>query len=231
MRPLSNSARCPASPSNKNNDPGDFYSLLLSQPLPTGAARQRQLNVPSKPPSSAATTPDVTSGSPTSDVAARARLVFGSSESTPDKRFRRHKERDAQASVVAGVRIPPRPSEPDDDDCCMSGCVNCVWDLYREELEEWAALKQEAEMKLHGRDATSKGRQMVTGGGMADGGISVDDDGGGSETNWNAEDARLPKGKGLFDTVPVGIREFMMVEKRLGQKRREREAAMAKHSA
>lgn len=38
-----------------------------------------------------------------------------------------------------------RPQEP--DNCCMSGCVNCVWDVYREEVEEWASRKKEREMK------------------------------------------------------------------------------------
>lgn len=30
-----------------------------------------------------------------------------------------------KGTIVAGVRIPPKPLEP--DNCCMSGCVNCTW--------------------------------------------------------------------------------------------------------
>ena len=100
-----------------------------------------------------------------------------------------------------------------------------MWDLYREELEEWAERKQEAEMRLHGGEATDHGRQSVTGGGMAEAAVSMDDDGGGSETNWDPLEAKLPRSKDLFESVPVGIREFMKVEKRLGQKRQERQAS------
>lgn len=40
---------------------------------------------------------------------------------------------------------------------------------------------------------------------------SMDDDGGGSETNWS-----IPKqDDDLFSNIPVGIREFMKTEKKL----------------
>lgn len=63
----------------------------------------------------------------------RARVIFGSrlagsgyergSSDTPDATWR----------TINGVPVPPRPSEP--DNCCMSGCVHCVWDDYRDEVE------------------------------------------------------------------------------------------------
>lgn len=31
--------------------------------------------------------------------------------------------------------IPPTP--PDDNACCQSGCVMCVYDLYQEELDRY----------------------------------------------------------------------------------------------
>lgn len=83
----------------------------------------------------------------------------------------------------------------------MSGCVNCVWDQYRDELEEWAAKSSEARMA----SAQHKG---------AESGVSMDDDGGGSETNWGTG---LDGGE-LFRDIPVGIREFMRTEKRLKQR-------------
>lgn len=43
---------------------------------------------------------------------------------------------------------------------------------------------------------------------------SMDDDGGGSETNWNMESV----GDDLFSGIPVGIKEFMKTEKRLREK-------------
>ncbi|KAK9113034.1 hypothetical protein Scep_020553 [Stephania cephalantha] len=32
---------------------------------------------------------------------------------------------------------PPPPEKPLPGDCCGSGCVRCVWDVYYEELEEY----------------------------------------------------------------------------------------------
>ncbi|KAE9614606.1 putative oxidoreductase-like protein [Lupinus albus] len=36
--------------------------------------------------------------------------------------------------------IPPPPEKPDPGDCCGSGCVRCVWDIYYDELEEYDKL-------------------------------------------------------------------------------------------
>lgn len=92
----------------------------------------------------------------------------------------------------------------------MSGCVNCVWDRYRDELEDWAAASAEARQKLQAQRAAAS--QAAT---------SMDDDGGGSETNWE-EDAGE---KDLFEGVPVGIREFMKIEKRLKEQHKKEQAA------
>ena len=32
--------------------------------------------------------------------------------------------------IVRGVEIPARPPAPESDECCMSGCARCVYDLY-----------------------------------------------------------------------------------------------------
>jgi len=83
----------------------------------------------------------------------------------------------------------------------MSGCVNCVWDQYREEIEEWAAKSSEARMASASQSGVESG-------------ASMDDDGGGSETNWGTGLG----GGNLFADIPVGIREFMRTEKRLKQR-------------
>lgn len=90
----------------------------------------------------------------------------------------------------------------------MSGCVNCVWDRFGEEVEEWAAARKRAE-RAAGREV---GVEM---GGKPEVGeaVSVDDDGGGSETNW--DDGLSGE---LFKGVPVGILEFMKQEKRLKER-------------
>ncbi|OJD15794.1 hypothetical protein AJ78_03974 [Emergomyces pasteurianus Ep9510] len=152
--------------------------------------------------------------------------------------------------VINGVPIPPRPHEP--DNCCMSGCVHCVWDDYRDEVEEWAERvkvarkkgeQQQQKQKEGTRKAKAKGKGkgkkgVITKDGEGAGvvgemrhkprrevdnaSMSMDDDGGGSEANWDdsigvgiGED-----GDDLFSGIPVGIREFMKTEKRLKEKKR-----------
>lgn len=159
----------------------------------------------------------------------------------------------------------------------MSGCVNCVWDLYRDEMEAWATATAEAEQRLAAQDAglgeegvvavtgaveaaggsqqnssvsgfTSTAAEGVKGtelGGTAHsvvdqrGAVSMDDDGGGSSSNWDFGTAQSPAtgaagasgtktststvtdttwNDDLYKNVPVGIREFMKQEKRLKEK-------------
>lgn len=86
----------------------------------------------------------------------------------------------------------------------MSGCVNCVWDTYREDLEEWAERRREEIQAL--AEGRRRGGQEEAGG--------MDDDGGGSGL-WG------PAGEEgeLLEGLPVGISEFMRMEKKLGKRR------------
>ena len=116
----------------------------------------------------------------------------------------------------------------------MSGCVNCVWDRYRDEMEEWVAASAEAEKALQAQ-RTAQGAPDVSASASAAkdipppppaGPVSMDDDGGGSETNWQADLKKADRPKiakdlwdnDLYKNVPVGIREFMKQEKRLKEK-------------
>ncbi|VVB18347.1 unnamed protein product [Arabis nemorensis] len=38
------------------------------------------------------------------------------------------------------VSLPPPPEKPEPGDCCGSGCVRCVWDVYYDELDEYNKL-------------------------------------------------------------------------------------------
>lgn len=105
----------------------------------------------------------------------------------------------------------------------MSGCVHCVWDDYRDEVENWADRVREAKMrgpqegdKKKGgaqRDMRQKQRREVE-----SASLSMDDDGGGSESNWSEDP--LAGDDDLFSGIPVGIREFMKTEKKLKEKKR-----------
>lgn len=152
----------------------------------------------------------------------KARIVFGSKLAGPAER---RKEIDAASQVIAGVTVPPKPAEP--DNCCMSGCVNCVWELYRDDMEEWAEKSAQARAAMQARRQNGAGSgQMVAGSGVPSHvATSMDDDGGGSESNWGMEDGKNTSS--LFDDIPVGIREFMRTEKKLKQMQKKAQEAAA----
>jgi hypothetical protein len=97
--------------------------------------------------------------------------------------------------MIAGVWVPPRPVEP--DNCCMSGCVNCVLSQFIEDLDEWRKAKRKAEERL----------QMAERG-EDDAGIGADV----GEGLWEG-----------FEDIPVGLRVFMETEKRLKEKEKEKD--------
>jgi len=39
--------------------------------------------------------------------------------------------------VVGQTQGLVKPTEPGPEDCCQSGCLECVWDVYRRELLEY----------------------------------------------------------------------------------------------
>ncbi|XAR57946.1 hypothetical protein NMG60_11026264 [Bertholletia excelsa] len=45
------------------------------------------------------------------------------------------------------VKLPPPPEKPEPGDCCGSGCVRCVWDVYYEELEAYDKLLAESKTR------------------------------------------------------------------------------------
>lgn len=159
-------------------------------------------------------------------AAEKAAIVFGSRLAGPAERAERLAEVRARSTLVAGVLVPPRPEEP--DNCCMSGCVNCVWDRYREEVETWSAASAEARARLaeqHGEEkaaqvtAQQKQQQQKQMAGAE--GASIEDDGGGSERHWDVGPAKITKDlwdDELYRDLPVGIREFMRQEKRLKER-------------
>jgi hypothetical protein len=251
----------PPKPIEKSNEQaiplGPYYETILNnpQPLPKKKPEEPPSSVtddgapspPTKPsssrgrkpkddkPSSSSASPSApqsqqpTPTPPPSNAAERARVVFGSRLAGPAERAERLAGIRAHSSLVAGVLVPPRPDEP--DNCCMSGCVNCVWDTYRDEIEDWASASAEAERRLRAQDAGIAAgmaeSSAPTPAPAAAGMQSMDDGGGGSQTTW---DGSLGGGEGgnklakdfwdeeLYRNLPVGIREFMKHEKRLKAK-------------
>jgi Oxidoreductase-like protein, N-terminal len=190
-----------------------YYADLLSSPTTT------QLPSPSPSPSSSSTSTLTTHSSTAQNQSTeeRARVIFGSRLAGSGYERTSSDAPDATWRTINGVPVPPRPAEP--DNCCMSGCVHCVWDDYRDEVEGWAIRLQQAQTKGRGDDSWSgQGVSLNLGAqrsGVVDASTSMDEDGGGSETNWPSGDVG-----DLFSSIPVGIREFMRTEKRLKARHR-----------
>ncbi|WDK22581.1 oxidoreductase-like protein [Colletotrichum graminicola] len=184
----------PIEPSKTQAHPlGAYYEAILNDPQPIPEVKSEE-----PPSSSPVPTP------PPKSAAEKAAIVFGSALAGPAARKQRLEELRNKSTMIAGVLVPPRPEEP--DNCCMSGCVNCVWERYREEMEDWSAANAEAQLKLRQQRGVSDSVSMD------------DDDGGGSETNWVPKDPKIAKNMWddkLYNDVPVGIREFMKTEKKL----------------
>ncbi|KAF2033595.1 hypothetical protein EK21DRAFT_98023 [Setomelanomma holmii] len=178
-----------------------FYAEMLKKP--TSEVQPLTKTSPEPPP------PESRPKTQKEQTLEKARIVFGSKLAGPAER---RKEIAAASQIIAGVTVPPRPEEP--DNCCMSGCVNCVWDLYRDEMEEWAEKSAQARAAMQAQRQKGVGTgQMVAGSEVPTHvAVSMDDDGGGSETNWGLDAGGE---RGLFDDIPVGIREFMRTEKKL----------------
>lgn len=180
---------------------GGYYSWILDSPDPPTTTPPHSLQHPSESSNDSSTkhfnTRVSTEDNPDPNILFTSRTV---------KLRERAEDKSRKSTQVAGVWIPPKPEEP--DDCCMSGCVNCVWDRYQDEMEEYLGAKRlaDAAVKAEGQ----KGGEAQ----VAPAGMSMDDDGGGSEGNWN--DTVKDKVKDdPFKDVPVGIREFMRLERKL----------------
>ncbi len=98
----------------------------------------------------------------------------------------------------------------------MSGCVNCVWDLFREEVEEWAARQKQAHRSEVARE--SKKARGMRGRGRRGSGVKSKRVGDVHGADGGYEGVDLAHG-GLFDNLPVGIMEFMNTEKRLRERK------------
>ena len=105
----------------------------------------------------------------------------------------------------------------------MSGCVNCVWDTYREEVEEWAAGRRKREANLKGPDSKISREPGLDDDRSLHEGDSISDlDGVGGAGSY--EGVNLDDERGLFEGVPVGIKEFMKQEKRIRERKAKIEA-------
>lgn len=174
----------------KQEGKDDYYALLLSSPL---------RNPTTNTISSAATPTDTSLGLklaespiPETSVPTSPRIIFGSRLAGPAAR-----EKEGWGEK--------RPQEP--DNCCMSGCVNCVWDTFREEVEEWSA-RQRQKQKQGQKQGRVDGKEVDKASQVG----SIDNDGVGDLDGMGGGNLDPDA---FFKDLPVGIKEFIALEKRL----------------
>jgi len=106
----------------------------------------------------------------------------------------------------------------------MSGCVHCVWDDYRDDVEAWAKRLNDAQAKKPTKNLTGDAAKIdIPRPELSEASGSMDDDGGGSEALWaTPSPSTETNSDDLFQSIPVGIREFMATEKRLRDRKKSR---------
>lgn len=125
-----------------------FYDLVLKtphhpkQPLETILMSDSQLTLLKR------ATKTRFEGNYSIDVNPKEKLktIFGSTF-TGETRESSSRLQRGQPIKIAGITVPDKPPEP--DNCCMSGCINCVWELYKDDLKEWNDKRNEAARKLN----------------------------------------------------------------------------------
>ncbi|KAJ3776197.1 oxidoreductase-like protein [Lentinula raphanica] len=69
--------------------------------------------------------------------------ILGSTSRRPDTS-------DEEAFLSRGIVIPEKPKEPQSDECCMSGCAVCVYDLYEDSLNAYREAVAKVAATLNG---------------------------------------------------------------------------------
>lgn len=184
-----------------------YYALILNSPSPYHGTPITAPIIPNKPQDKSVPASPTEAQTPQEKMS----IVFGTRLAGPGRQSRYNPGEtppESEWQTVNGVPIPPRPEEP--ENCCMSGCVHCVWDDFRDEMEEWAGRVATAKAK-GGPEKGTKDMRTAPRAEVDSASHSMDDDGGGSEANWPAPS----QDDDLFGNIPVGIREFMKTEKKL----------------
>lgn len=138
----------------------------------------------------------------------RVKKLFGQLGSRQDRRL----EAQRHAISIAGLKLSPRPLQP--TNCCMSGCVNCVWELYKDELAEWKEKRAEIKRKLLFEQRDLEWPVQVLG-----------PEPEGRQSGHTAGDrakleAKIEADKNADDDLDVGIKAFLKMEKRLKANRK-----------
>ncbi|PPQ94400.1 hypothetical protein CVT25_002488 [Psilocybe cyanescens] len=70
----------------------------------------------------------------------------------PDPDTPKSKQKQKPVQLFHGFVVPEEPKLPADDECCMSGCAVCVYDLYEESLEAYQEALAQLRANLSGKN-------------------------------------------------------------------------------
>ncbi|TIA72217.1 hypothetical protein E3P92_02099 [Wallemia ichthyophaga] len=68
-----------------------------------------------------------------------------------DKKEKSVESSKTHAHTIQGVEIPTKPNQPAPDECCMSGCPNCTYDIYADDLANYLAVAPKAASQLESK--------------------------------------------------------------------------------
>ena len=128
---------------SSSGESGDLKSDLVSQPAAGPSQTSIHADVPEMSKKEISLAP--CNGLETTSDSKGAEMATGSTSSIVP-----HAE---LAAALAKLRVP---AEPGPEDCCQSGCVRCVWDVYDEQLEKYEDKKREVEDGINGKRALRK---------------------------------------------------------------------------
>ncbi|GAA5849576.1 hypothetical protein JCM9279_007276 [Rhodotorula babjevae] len=93
-----------------------------------------------------------------------------------------------RSRTVLGVELPDKPAPPEADECCMSGCATCVYDLYLDDVEHFHARALEQRGRVldalrRARGTAATGTRMGEGEGESSGAGEGEGEGEGGATS------------------------------------------------
>lgn len=134
-------------------------------------------------------------------------------------------EQNASGKWIRGVFVEKRPPPPGPEDCCMSGCAHCVYDIYAEDFVSYKqSLKQSKEKLLSLVPAIDPSDWDVCLLGQMTSSADVDrDEGDGKDEARRERDTAEKEIKELEEGLDPVMKGFLAMERKMKKKEREKQ--------
>ncbi|GEQ72524.1 hypothetical protein JCM33374_g6211 [Metschnikowia sp. JCM 33374] len=122
-------------------------SLLEKQSKVTSREKEKETQMQKVRKAHTKSEPDTSDESEAKIKAAEAKIakVFGGRIKGEDRKSS-SRINVGKPRIIAGIKVPDKPTEP--DNCCMSGCINCVWEIYNDDVKDWNAQRKKAAAQM-----------------------------------------------------------------------------------